>query len=330
MPRNARHPARGKRPKKRNQKRPRPNPTNGSTKRNPFAALIVTGVRSLVSALPGATFLSPLVDIFFTSIGLSSLAFSTSKTLTGLKGVSFYGLTGMTFISYANIMARVSSTARNTTKGARVWFDTPYNDARLMNLTITASPDSVIKNRSGRWAIAFVPFRDAKDQTEFMNSYQPRNLQVVQSIAGSVTGPADRPLHLKFRPKPADGFIYHYHSMATYFGAIVIAYSDEVRTSYHEFTAEDWSPNIGIKGTISLRQPQMSGGTIGFEDLTFSFPARPRASLYSEADKKWNVLVDKDFVCTEDGKNCSVAGVLWSDARVSEDMDSDFEKIALA
>lgn len=283
-----------------------------SSKRNPFAALAVTGIRSLVAALPGSTFLTPIVDLFFTSIGLTEKLISSSGNATSTEETAFYGLCGMTAICYANILARVSSTARNITKGPKLQFDTPYTDAKLEHVQITVLPDTKIQTRSGRWACAFVPFRNEHDAQEIIEQYKPMTLAMIQSLAGSVTSSADKPLVLRFKPRAEDGYIFQYNSISAYFGVVILGYSEELRTSYHEFTADDFAPNMTMKGTLKLRQPRMDGSVTGYEDATHIFQSKPRASVYSVKSKRWMHYAHEDFKCTETEKNCTATGRRWT------------------
>jgi hypothetical protein len=286
-------------------------PSRSTSNRNPFAALVLTGVRSLIAALPGSAFLRPITDLFFTSIGLSEQSITEAASAVGVKEISFYGMSGMTAISYANILARASSTARNITKGPRLWFDTPYTDAKLENVSLTILPDTKIQSRSGRWACAFIPFRNVNDLKEILGQYRPLTISEVQALAGSVTSSADKPLHLMFRPKPEDGYCYQYNNIATYFGIFIISYSEEIRTAYHEFNADDFAPNITLRGAVKVRQPRMDGTTNGYEDATFAYTTLARASVYSTKTKTWLTYGEKNFVCTESDKKCNTSGTKW-------------------
>lgn len=319
MPRNA--PVRRRFRRTKTKKRVNRVPKNGTSKRNPFSALIVTGVRTIISALPGSPFLLPIADLLFTSLGFSNKdgEFVTTTKIFKSSEVAFNGVTGVTPLHYVNIMARTSTCARDVEKGPTVWANTPYTDAKLISLTINASPDSIQGKRSGLWTIAFFPFRNVNDESEMGKSYRPLSVGELQSMAGSVTGPADKPLSLTFKPTPADGFIYQYNYMSKAFGLLAVAYEEDIRMSYHEITADDWAPNITLRGTISLRQPLLQrGGAIGFEDKTDkNIVTTPRASvLYKQKQVALGQTyrrVDyaaENFKCTKGDSTCSIEGKL--------------------
>jgi len=320
MPRNSARSSsvRRRRPRR---KTKRATPRNGTTKRNPFAALVVTGVRALIAALPGSTFLSPIADIVFTSLGMSEKKTSTSALLTEIDKVAYNGMSGMTLIHYVNILARTPNAVLDLTKGETPWLNTPFVDAKLESVTITAAPDSIRSKRSGRWAIGFFPFRNRDDKKEMFNNYRPISLSQLERMAGTVVGPADRPLSLSFRPRPVDGLAYQYNQISESFGMLVVAYSEDIRTSYHEFTADDWAPNLVVRGSLSLRQPFMAGGSLGFADQTEKLPVPFRASIRAVNEVAGKRILDfssTSWKCTKnDDGTCKVSGTQVSKASLS-------------
>lgn len=309
MPRN-RKMARSK-PKSRKKKRGS-NVRSTTVKRNPFKSLTVTGIRAIIAALPGATFISPLVDMFLTSIGLSKQTFQEQSAKFKIDGTSIIGLSGMVMLGYKNIMARTPQAALNITKDAKGWVDTPFNEARLITLKITALPDNKISERSGRWGMMFIPFHTVNDFGDIQKEWKPLSLRNMQGLPGCVISSADRPLTLSFTPKAADGYIYHYNSMNDAFGVIVLSYSEEMRVTYHDFSANDYSPNITCTGTIELRQPYFGGGAVGFEDSMWS--AGIPSMIYSDKDKKFVSFAEKDFSCAKSNNyqgQCIVQGTAY-------------------
>lgn len=278
-------------------------PRRSTAKRNPFSGLVVTGVRTLVSAMPLSKFLLPITDLFLSSIGLSDKEWThqDGTNILTIEGVSIHGLCGMSIIRYANVLVRTPNASINTTLGKRDWVDTPFTDAKLISISITATPDNKIQSRAGRWSICFVPFRDPKDETSLKNTYSPLPLARIQEMAGSISDESSKPLQLVFKPKAEDGLIYQFNPIDTSFGAIIISYDDSIRTTYHEFTADEFAPNISIRATIKLRQPVFaSQATVGFEDMVFS-PEYPANVKVTNGDKgpKWKLFSDASFSCTK-------------------------------
>lgn len=252
------------------------------------------------------------MDLLLSSVGIAPVAVPTTQNkLTTQDGISIYGLCGMVMIQYTNILIRTSTAAVNTTKGARSWVDTPYTDAKLMSVTITVTPNGIRQSRSGRWGLLFLPFRDAQDMVTIQNDYRPLTLAQLQQMAGSVSGPADRPLQLNFTPKPEDGLSYQFNPMNTYFGAIVIAYSEDMRKSYHDFTADDFSPDVTVRGTLKLRQPHFGSPVVGYQDSTWS-PNYPMAVYCQGKNKTLTFTGNSSYVCSHSDNypgQCKAVGV---------------------
>lgn len=303
-------------------KRRRMPKTSGTTKRNPFTGLLVTGIRSIVAALPLSNFLTPITDMFMSAIGLTTKASSSAKNLTVQEDVSIYGLCGMVMISYVNILVRSSNASLDDTKGARPYVNTPYTDAKLTSMSVTVTPDNKQQSRSGRWGAVIIPFRDAKDQNTIQSDYAPLTLSRLQQMAGSVSGPADRPLLVRFTPRAEDGLIYQFNPMDTFFCAVVIAYSENIRSTYHEFTAEDFGPDVSVRGQLRLRQPHFGSPVVGFEDLTWS-PNIP-IGIYNDNSKLWQAYEPTDFKCEKqkDGM-CKVTGTLRKKRKTSISLTLD-------
>lgn len=264
------------------------------------------------------------------AIGLTSKARVGNDTAMTQNDVSIYGLCGMVMISYANILVRTSAAAIDDTKGARPYVNTPYTDAKLTHLRVTVTPDNRLQSRSGRWGAVIIPFRDAKDEQQIQTDYAPLQLARLQQLAGSVSGPADKPLLVQFVPKAEDGLIFQYNPMKTYFCALVIAYSESIRDSYHEFTADDFGPDVSIRGTIRLRQPHFGSPVVGFEDLTWS-PNIPMG-IYNSYAKKWFVMDPEGFTCTKETNGmCTVKGKIYSKKKdkIEEDQPLTLDAMAL-
>lgn len=242
--------------------------------RNSFSGLIVNGIRSLVAALPSSKFLSPLVDLKLTSLALTSQESTDVNGITTVDDVKIFGISGLAMIKYTNILSGSPTAVIDNEKGPKVWVNTPYTNARLISIEITVSPTNTVQSRTGRWGCVFLPFRNSKDEDEIRTSYRPVDLPKLQQLAGSVSGPADQSLTLQYRPKPADGFAYQYNTIGTFFGAVILAYSDNIRRTYHGFKAEDFSPDVTIKGKIQLQQPTLGQSMYGYYDKTWT-PSYP-------------------------------------------------------
>jgi hypothetical protein len=235
--------------------------------------------------------------MFLSTIGMTQISITESSSKLTADQVAITGLCGITVLSYANILARTPNAALNTTKGPRSWVDSPFTHGKLNIVKLSALPDNKASERSGRWGMVFIPFRDDKDEAEIKTSYRALTLQRIQGMAGCVTGAADRPLSLVFRPKPEDGYVFRYNQIGSTFGALILAYSEEMRVTYHDFSANDFSPNITVTGTLSLRQPVLNGGVVGYEDSMWS--AAYGATIRSTADNRDYHFSSDSYTCVK-------------------------------
>lgn len=202
--------------------------------------------------------------------------------ITTVDGVEIRGLCGVSMLRYSNILASSSSASIDDTKGPRLWVNSPFTTARLLQLEVTVSPTNTRGNRSGRWGVVFLPFRTNQDSDTMKADYRPVPLARLQQLAGSVSGRADRHLSLVYRPKPQDGLIYQYNHISTLFGAVLLAYSDNIRTSYHEFGADDCAPDVTIKGKIQLQQPTLGPSNYGYKDATWTINYPLMVSVFGD------------------------------------------------
>lgn len=225
------------------------------------ADLVTSGVRTLVAALPFSSVVSPLAEIFLTSIGLSG------KVVDGsfVSDVSIIGLSSFFAITYVNILAR--SPLVDLTDTMPQWADVPYRDGRLISLTITVRPSSILSKRQGKWAMAFIPRRETTDKLR--DNARVCSLRYVEKMEGSVSGMATTTLTLRFRPRPRDGFVTLFNPLEEIFGYVALAFQDDIRSSYTQFTTEEFAPDITVSGTLALKTfPTQS--SLGYRDSVWS------------------------------------------------------------
>lgn len=274
--------------------------------------------RSLVPGLPGADGsrrLNDLVDMNFSMIGYTTDNAIIKDTSLSITNVNVIGLSGVTFPTYANILSRNPASVRDFSRGARIWFTTPFVDAKLEHLQIVALPDNKIASRSGKWSMAFVPFRNVSDLTELSSTYVPLELARVQSLPGAITANADRPLRVRYTPIAEDGYIYQFNKIDQAFGAVILAFSDEVRTAYGLLSADDFAPNVTIRGKLKLRQPNLGASmTSRVEDapVQFSDPPYLRVLFKNAQNGIYSFTFASNGVVTDQGTSLKVTGLRFN------------------
>lgn len=271
---------------KRNKRRPRKTrarskrPRRNANRQSTIKSTLVAGTRSLLSVLPGNKLLTPIADMLFTALGFTSQRLTTGNGLyNGVIG--FTGLSTFTGITLANIISRSPIIARSGVQSDKkgLEFYTPFTDGKLLELTVNAQVANIQQQRSGKWGMAFIPVRDEEDATLIPKSYDGMPVSALVSVPGAVTSSVDRPLTLKFRPRPDDGEAYRYKPIDKIYGFVILSYTDESRVDYTEFTAADFAVSLTLTGRVSLAQPVGDADLRTYYDATAKFDPQPTVSL---------------------------------------------------
>lgn len=143
------------------------NPPNRPQVQGSFGRAVATGVRTLVSCLPGSKLLKPVADFVLKGIGLTSdhpvngIFANVANTALGAKFVLAYSniLVGTKLVTYRG--------RTEASKGNKQMFTIPFLDARLLEVVISVSPINIVSKRSGDWTVAFYPFYDQQDRDSF-------------------------------------------------------------------------------------------------------------------------------------------------------------------
>lgn len=218
-----------------------------------FGRAFATGVRTLVSCLPGSTALLPVTDFVLKAIGLTMV-----KPQNGFfADVQNTALGAKFTIGYLNILAGTKNVVNKgrtpASQGNRQMFTTPFLDARLIEVVISVSPVNVIGKRSGDWTIAFYPFYTLDDMNQFKGDKKIPDRTGIERAPIIATGSASQPLSLKYSPKITDGEIFKFHPINDTFGGICIRFNDMNRSTYSEFNGEDFAMDMVLKGRVELR-----------------------------------------------------------------------------
>lgn len=322
--------SKNRKPRQRKQNRRRRNGNRRKSARPPsrpqaagsFSRLFATGVRSLVSCLPGSKALLPVTDFVMKAIGLTMNKPTPEGVFTGVQNTAL----GSKFtLSYTNILAgtkAVVNRGRTTPEqGNRQIFCLPFMDARLIEVVISTSPVNVVGKRSGDWTIAFYPFYSAQDEDNFRSDKLIPDRTGIERAPLIATGSASQPLSLRFSPRVTDGEIAKFHQIADNFGGLCIRYNDMNRSSYGEFNGEDFAMDCIIKGRVELRsiQPDALDGK-SYTDLvddvlaevTHQITHIPTGNVYlvaadhvSEENKASNITGRNSIAVTLEGMSLS-------------------------
>lgn len=316
-------------PRRRGSGRPRRRPP--SLRKTTPLDLVVSGLKSVVSLLPGGKFLTDLADVFFTSVARPiSGSISAFGTFEGT--VAIYGMGTMFAINYVNILAHSTRAIINMNVGGKYNYATNYQRARVLEFAVTVRADNPVAKRSGRWGMAMIPFSHVNDLSLYFGSngnYKIPTFTSISNVPLNIVGDMTQSLTLRYTPKPYDGHCYHYNQVTDHFAVIMIAYQEENRTTYTEFSAEEFSPDIRLSGKIALREPTSDASSREFVDEIWNSPldkegkrtATPRLALQTTEQMQLlnsaGLPIDTAYYSTFDCKStkdglCQITKTLFS------------------
>lgn len=257
MPKRTRRRDRKRLPRRRRNKRPS---TRRGQFRNTTSSVIATGVRAVAAALPFSQVVSPLAELFLKAIGITAAKYESGKPLTG---ISVYAASGVLGIRYTNLISRTPWVAMDGTM-PWAWITTPFRDAKLRSLTISVKAGNPVGSRQGRWCVAFVPRRE--QSADMADKLALHDFRTVERMAGSVSAPVTVPLTLNFRPKTNDGYICLFNKIEEIFGYMLLVFTDDMRTDFGTFTADDLHPDVTITGQVELRNAPLDSTYKAYSD----------------------------------------------------------------
>lgn len=241
-----------KKKKPKQQKRRRAAPSAGS--------VIAKGVSTLLSYVPGGSYLKSLADFAFKAFGWNPAPRLLPSTNVQ-DSLNWLGMSCRFFITY-NSIARTThlGVVSNNQSNNGKMFMTQFEDAALISLLIKIIPTGKHSDRSGLIAAAFVPFN--QDDENNTSSGIP-TFQDIIGVPNSVQGPANRTLVISYRPDSP--WIRDFHRLDKAFGVFQAAFYDPMRIDPRsQFTVDDFTCDIEISGVLKFKKPMLSGGWAQF------------------------------------------------------------------
>lgn len=272
-------------------------------------ALILTGIRTILSMIPGSTAIAEIADFVFKSIGMiksSNISYNEYRDTV----INVIGLGGSFIPTYVNIIGGspiVERTMSTKNKTGIQWVNCEYLDAQLINVAFTATPSNPQSHRSGSWCISFTPFRSTEDETFYKAQKAVPEYITMSHMLGAVSGPANKPLTLSYAPGVRDGYSSQFHRLNSGFGLICISYEDLSRNSNIEFTNEEFSCDISMKGTVRVRTSYVTSDATGYSDdmtdvlTTVGAAVRAGGLAYQTVRQDGYKCTTKDGVCKFSG-----------------------------
>lgn len=253
-----------------------------------IGSLIASGVKNILSYLPGAPLLQNIADFGFKALGITKAELAVNQSYTNVS-TSFYGMGARFCINCVPLLLGSSVGCRGVNTTGKPIVRVDFSDVRVAELIIRLNPLGEQAKRGGEWSLGWSPYYDREDHLRMMagkaSVHVPSDVDV--SIAPyMVQGPANRPLVLRWRPRPHDSFANDFHplpiqqreswlSAATWLGCVSINFLEANRVVYTPMTAADFSASVLISGKFETRRGDdtslsSSAGVHGGQEFSMS------------------------------------------------------------
>lgn len=298
---------------------------------------IATGIRTLTSFLPGQKIVRPVVDTLMKALGIIS-----SLTLHGdeiTASLNIIGLSTNCPLNFGNLMCECKNIGvQNINAQGLPSLTTNYDSGRVIKMIITAEPTAKYGERSGDWVLAIVPIKQHADRKVFENIIP--NYEDLKNMPGARFGPATKPLSVVWIPNVVrDSASAMNQSFSDYdaFTYLMIAYSQEARSTYGNFSPDSFSSRFIIKTFAQFSERMPLNGFAGGSSTTLQPNAITPQSHYVGAyrGKQFHFTdehVVRDTECIELKVSKSKHPELFQSLKASVRLDSladDFESFSV-
>lgn len=304
-----------------------------------IGGLVATGVRTLTSFIPGQTIVRPVVDTLLKALGfITNVTFLNSENIVAtLRPI---GLSCNIPLNFGNLMCESKNFGVQgiNSQGMPV-LTTNYDTGRILKLFITAEPTAKQSEKSGDWAMAIVPLKQIADQSA-LESVIP-NFEDLKNVPGAKYGPANRPLSVLWIPNVArDSTAAMNQNFGNYTGFcfLMLAYSQEARDSYGNFTPDTFSVRFTTKtfAHFDERLPMSSFGIQGASAILQPNAIKPQSHYIGTYKGKKYQFTDDHVVSTEGSIKLKINKVMHSDlfaqlktSILDEDLIDEYDRISM-
>lgn len=257
-----------------------------------LGTVMTSAVRSLIGLIPGSSALKVIADFGYKML-------MTAKTIEDGVMKAEGNVYGLSTCLYPSLAVCLRDSPILTRAGKEL--NTNFLDGKLRSFTVTVEPTNVMGKRSGNWALLFTPYRNTGDHDKYkeeMKSVVP-GIPELMRHPGVVADRADRPLTLTFRPRVEDGVIGLYLPLASAFGMICVAYQEENRDSWNEFSAEEFSCRVRMSATAALRSATIASSTAKVSTVLDATGVSTKEAAVLSADGSSKVYSYTDYENTE-------------------------------
>lgn len=226
---------------------------NPSTVASRIGSAVATGARTLISCVPGSSFILPAVDFVFKELGLTTAAL-TAKQLVKAE-THIVGMQAWLSLPVASLMTNSNNVImlegfKSHTKSFSKAIMCKYTAVMIKRLAIIISPSGDTSKRAGTLHVGFNPHLHAGIQG---NPNALPDVETIRACRVSASGPATRAVELIYHSNIMDATL-ELKSPSDQFGEIVIYYDCMNRDSFSSFKPSEFSCQIELRASITESQ----------------------------------------------------------------------------
>lgn len=267
---------------------------------------VVKAVRSITSLLPGTAgkVVNSLADFVFRGFGLISNHRENGSRVEGT--VHFTGVSNGLYIKPADLIAysdrAIRSEAANITSGASMTSN--IAGVRVLHVSARLSNTAQASGRRGNWVACLVWFSSSKDEAMWKD--KALTYRDICDLPGAKATSCCQDITVSGRP-PNDSYSQQSMSISSNFAILYVAFECLGRSSYSEFTSEDFGVTSSLTGAFRVVEwmPNNMGMTASYK--MNSTLAENSIIVDDVARKRFHIA---STTCTKsaDGMSCKVEG----------------------
>lgn len=226
---------------------------NPSTVASRIGSAVATGARTLISCVPGSSFILPAVDFVFKELGLTTAALTNQQLVKAETHV--VGLQAWISLPVASLMTNSTSVImlegfKNHTQSFSKAIMCKYTAVMVKRLVIVVAPNGETSNRAGTLHVGFSPYLEARINH---NPNALPDIETVRACRVSTSGPATRAVELVYNSNIMDSTL-EMKSPSDQFGEVIIYYDHMNRDNYSSFKPSEFSCQIELRASITETQ----------------------------------------------------------------------------
>lgn len=243
------------------------------SRRTTVGQLVTSGVRTLVGFLPGASYFKDIADFALKALNVATsveVVTSGDKTKYVFEGTHQYGMRGMFLIGSRNLIVSSSvgvraGLAKDTSSHFWRQCAVDFDQVMTTSLVLSLVPEGQAKNRAGLWHFGYQAAYDLDGATRMQQFVLPPEYTNMKNFTRYASGPADKPLRLRWNVSPSDGaYCNSYRPPGSdVLGLVCIYFEDHSRDTAGEMQNSEFACSVHVSGTFRTRNTRPETANAG-------------------------------------------------------------------